>query len=278
MAYPTYAHTFLCPYGYFTINVLQVPVAEGGSQQPSGIALEAGEVIGLNDSGQVCNSSLQSQTNKLLAILESRVAGVEATMAASFGRITDILAEMSHPKPSVGLRTNENIVNMQPLNANGDTQKEVAGGIAGVRTPSHPENQSASQSDVPAAGVEAPQRDMVSPEGSHSTSPTRHNRFKRVTTVGKRVTKVPRIRPLPAQARLAGARNPVSTEDTTQSDSIEVTTTPPARCNVPSGYINVTDSGSPTPTPSRVPILQPRKNNVSIYVPILTCECIFIVC
>ena len=185
--------------------------------------------------------SLQSATNKLLAMLETRVADVEAVMAAGFGRIHARLAELSNTRHQ--LHISEHAVDIP-------TAKEVAGGVPAVRTPSHPGNQAAQRKDSAAAGALPPGSVLPSPEGSHNEQTTGGCGRASPSTqpTAKRLTKG-RRKHIPLSV---GVRNPASTDDTTQSDSIEVTLTPPR---------------NPSPKPLRVPILQPRKHNVSLNVP-----------
>ena len=230
-----------------------------------------------------CTTSSPSQTHKMLAMLDSRVAGVESTIATALGRISDILSQMCEKKHHFGvdgeLRRSGHVVDMRmspgavctatPTNSalRGTEQKDV-GGVADVRSHSKGEKESVPVTARPRDASVAAARKMPADDDSYSAEHSR--RCARSSPTGeppaKRVSRVPRMRAQPPQGNLAVARTPQSREKAARSDSTDATPTPP-RYRDPTGYENVTDFGMTSPTKVTVPILQPRRHAVSPIAP-----------
>lgn len=195
-----------------------------------------------------------SRMHKMLAMIETRVAGVETTMAAALDRLDNILTEICDRK----VHGDGAAATTTPTRTD---QKDV-GCLADVRSHSHPENHS-----VPVSNL---RRERIVVSDSDSYSAQHSGGRARASPTGeppaKRATRVPRMKSLACHAKIAVARTLESLEKAAGSDSAAAAPTPP-RYKDPPGYEHVADFGGASPTEITVPILQPRRHAVSIIAP-----------
>lgn len=262
-------HLYMCGMTTTCVSYSQVGGAKAGREGPGGTSAEPVNSQSLPDSGQHKSPDVHSQTTTMLAMLDARVAGVEATMAAALGRISDILSEMCKQKDVIGRQaaqqTSENIVETPAaVGASTPSERVTRATAKEVCTISHPVKPSVQQANVAVEGAPDPDPVLLSDEISNSAG--NGGGCGRGRPVGEppatQVTQIPLSRTIPTDFKPANSVHSVSTEDTSQSESVDAAQRP-RRYKDPPGNEKAADFGGTSPTSLSVPTLMPRRSNVS---------------
>ena len=226
-----------------------------------------------------CYACSQKQTEQVLAGLADRVAGVEATVVTSMGRIAEMISEMgaaihSPPAdlkehgPEAAVEIPAPHVDAATSTPTGwirsPTSKKLPEGVVDIGSDSQPEDQSAQHAAPPRVAPMRPLHNVPTADGSHSVQNigARQDVSPIVKAPAKRTSAVPRMRTV-TSPKPAFRKPPPSEENTSSSESTE--TSPKAtRQQVHACHKKRRDFVCASLTSDSVPAMQPRSRSAPL--------------